>query len=465
MAKFPRLFTTTRSRIKDLLLLLSALLSAALLLYLHGLQHPSITSFSAAESSPPPPPPLPLSPDRLLFSIASSSASLPARAPYIRLWHRPISHLNNTFLFLDRAAPNPTPNLPPIIVPPDASSLSAGHRIARVVKDAIALDVPGIYWYVFGDDDTFFFPENLVRILSKYDHTKWYYIGCSSESYEQNEKFYFDMAFGGGGYAISAPLARVLARVLDSCLGRYPHLYGSDARVFACVAELGVRLTVEQGFHQVDVRGNLFGFLSAHPLSLIASLHHIDAIEPIFPGMSRINALGHLLNAARVDPARIFQQTVCYDNTNSLTISISWGYAVQVYQGNRLFADILSLQRTFKPWKRGKNAPSSTRYMFNTREYPSDPCERPLVFYMHSVDANTSGVLTNYARYDAGNCSRTKAVEKLKGIGVFSRYTDLDVEEMKALRRHCCDVLSFSEGTMTIQIRKCGIYELIATRG
>lgn len=59
------------------------------------------------------------------------------------------------------------------------------------------------------------------------------------------------MAFGGGGFAISAPLARVLARVLDSCLDRYPHLYGSDARIFACLSELGVGLTPEPGFHQV----------------------------------------------------------------------------------------------------------------------------------------------------------------------------------------------------------------------
>lgn len=32
---------------------------------------------------------------------------------------------------------------------------------------------------------------------------------------------------------------------------RYPHLYGSDDRVFACMSELGVSLTKESGFHQV----------------------------------------------------------------------------------------------------------------------------------------------------------------------------------------------------------------------
>ncbi|KAL0354112.1 UNVERIFIED_CONTAM: hypothetical protein Sangu_0992500 [Sesamum angustifolium] len=422
-------FATPPSRMKDCILLLSALLSVSLLYFQHlrlNLRPPT-ASLSAVESPSPLPPPLSL--DRVLFSTV----------------------------------PHPTPPaLPPIIVPPNTSSLSPGHRIARVVKDALALNVPGIYWYVFGDDDTLFFTENLVRILSKYDNNKWYYIGCNSESYEQNEKFYFDMAFGGGGYVISAPLARVLARVLDSCLDRYRHLYGSDARIFACLAELGVRLTVESGFHQVDVRGSLFGLLSTHQLSLAASLHHIDAVDPIFPGVSRIDALEHLFNAVRVNPARIFQQTVCYDHTNSLTVSVSWGFAVQVYEGNQLLAEVLSLQRTFRPWKRGRNVASS-RYMFNTRDYPSDPCKRPLVFFMHTVVADTTGVWTNYRRHSAGNCSRTKAIKNLEGVGVYSLNLDFSIEQ--APRRQCCDISSVSDGTMTIQIRKCGIYELIAMRG
>jgi hypothetical protein len=60
------------------------------------------------------------------------------------------------------------------------------------------------------------------------------------------------MGFGGGGFAISYSLAKVLARVLDSCLVRYAHLYGSDARIFSCLAELGVGLSHEPGFHQVS---------------------------------------------------------------------------------------------------------------------------------------------------------------------------------------------------------------------
>lgn len=116
------------------------------------------------------------------------------------------------------------------------------------------LDQSGVRWFVFGDDDTVFFTDNLVKVLGKYDHGQWYYVGSNSESYEQNDKYSFDMAFGGGGFAISSSLARVLAKVFDSCLMRYPHLYGSDARVFSCLSELGVGLTHEPGFHQVQLR-------------------------------------------------------------------------------------------------------------------------------------------------------------------------------------------------------------------
>lgn len=131
--------------------------------------------------------------------------------------------------------------------------LRSAIRVARVVKEAVDLtdEKAGIRWFVFGDDDTVFLVDNLVRTLSKYNHHSWFYVGSNSEAYEQNMKYSFDMAFGGGGFAISYSLAMVLAKFLDSCLMRYAHLYGSDARIFSCLVELGVGLTHEPGFHQV----------------------------------------------------------------------------------------------------------------------------------------------------------------------------------------------------------------------
>lgn len=104
---------------------------------------------------------------------------------------------------------------------------------------------------MLGDDDTVFILTNLLETLDKYDWREWHYIGGRSEMWEQNNAHGFNMAYGGGGIAISLPLAKVLARNIDSCIERYHYLFGSDGRILACLAELGVQLTHEPGFHQV----------------------------------------------------------------------------------------------------------------------------------------------------------------------------------------------------------------------
>lgn len=335
--------------------------------------------------------------------------------------------------------------------------------MARIVSEIVALDLPDVRWVVLGDDDTVFFPENLVKTLSKYNWEQWFYVGGSSESVEQNVKYSFDMAFGGGGIAISYPLARVLAGVLDSCLVRYAGLYGSDARIFACLAELGVGLTKEAGFHQVDIRGDLFGMLSSHPLVPLVSLHHLDYVEPIFPNMTRTQAIEHLFEAVNADPGRILEQTVCYDRSNSRTISISWGYSVQVFEGNQLLPTLLPLQQTFMPWKRSRNITSS-QYMFKTREFPRDPCKRPAIFFLENVVSDTDGIRSHYRRHLAKEClSRKVARSNLVQIKVFSQKLNLDVGQLQAPRRQCCDVLPSSfDKVMEIGIRKCKGDELIS---
>lgn len=335
--------------------------------------------------------------------------------------------------------------------------LRSAIRVARAVKEAVDRNETDVRWFVFGDDDTVFFVDNLVRALARYDHSKWFYVGSNSESYEQNVKYSFEMAFGGGGFAISYSLARVLARVLDSCLRRYGHLYGSDSRIYSCIAELGVALTHEPGFHQLDMRGNLFGMLAAHPLSPLLSLHHLESVEPLFPDMNRVQALEHLIAAANVDPARILQQTVCYDRSNSLTFSVSWGFAIQVYQGNELLPDLLSLQRTFVPWKRGSKV--NANFMFNTRDYPRDPCKRPSIFFFKSVASDKRGIWSNYSGHVVGNCFESTL---LKQIIVFSKKLELNNEQMIAPRRQCCNVLLTSNDTVSLHIRQCELDELIS---
>lgn len=464
-------FLHTQNRVKDLLLLFSTLVIFYLIFHLHHIHTPTNSFNPNPNFTKTPSISNNLSISHLFFSIAASSSSFSQRVHYINLWYKPDS--TNAVVFLDNPISGSVSS-PPLLISSDTSnfpySFPSGRRsairIARIVKDVFDLvknvNFSETRWFVFSDDDTVFFTDNLVRVLSKYDCEKWYYVGYNSESYEQNEKYSFDMAFGGGGFALSAPLAKGLARVLDSCLMRYPHLYGSDARVFACVAELGVRLTHEPGFHQVDVRGDLFGILSAHPLSPLLSLHHLDAVEPLFPGMTRIQGVDHLFKAVHADPARILEQTVCYDKSNLLTVSVAWGYAVQVFEGNELLPDLLSLQPTFRPWKRGKNV--FAKYMFNTRVFPSDPCKRPVVFFLQNVLSSRDGIWTEYVRHDIANCARSKPTKKLVKIRVFSQKLAFDTEQLKAHRRPCCDISSPINETMIIGIRQCGYDELISMK-
>lgn len=286
------------ARIKDFLLLLSILLIIHLVFHL---RHP----IPLPHSTPLIPPSTPLTTfSHIVFSISSSSSSLPSRAQFIRLWYSPNS-TPYTYVFIDKPLQKPisTLHFPSVILSSDTSRFPytfprgnpSAIRIARVVKDVFTLanPPPHIRWFVFGDDDTVFFKRNLLLVLSKYDHEKWFYIGFGSESYEQNEKFSFGMAFGGGGFALSAPLARVLAGVLDSCLVRYPHLYGSDSRIFACLSELGVELTREPGFHQVSQHGTfLLHFSILCQVSILMNLLFRAWKLDTFYGMG--TKLGHI---------------------------------------------------------------------------------------------------------------------------------------------------------------------------
>ncbi|KAF2544425.1 hypothetical protein F2Q68_00030630 [Brassica cretica] len=211
----------------------------------------------------------------------------------------------------------------------------------------------------------------------------------------------------------------------------------------------------------IDVRGNLFGLLCAHPLSPLVSLHHLDAVDPFFPKTNRTESVARLIKAASFDSARILQQSVCYDSSNTVTVSAVWGYAVQVYEGNKLLPDLLTVQKTFSTWRRGSGVRSN--YMFSTREYPRDPCARPLVFFLDSLGSDgTGGTWSSYGLHSVGNCHRAEAVKGLQHIRVLSRKLELNGEQINPPRRQCCDISSPYNKSMIINIRQCMPEELIA---
>lgn len=199
----------------------------------------------------------------IVFGIAGSARTWKDRKHYSQFWWKP--NITRGFVWLDEESDQNSTSWPDASPPYRVSSdwkkfkftsSQSAVRISRVVVDSFRVGLPNVRWFVMGDDDTIFFTENLVTVLAKYDHREMYYIGGISESVEQNVMHAYDMAFGGGGFAISSPLAAELVRIMDGCLNRYFNFYGSDQRVWACVGELGVSLTIERGFHQVFYFGH-----------------------------------------------------------------------------------------------------------------------------------------------------------------------------------------------------------------
>ncbi|KAM0054915.1 hypothetical protein Hdeb2414_s0006g00200141 [Helianthus debilis subsp. tardiflorus] len=406
--------------------------------------------------------------DHIVFGIASNAKTWPESKEYVTMWWEPDTMRGCVFLDVPLDDSN-TSLLPPVCISDDTSrfrytwrgGFRSAIRVARVVSETVALNHTNVRWFVFGEDDTLFFPENLVKTLSKYDHDLPYFIGSNSESFVQNRLFSFSMAFGGAGFAISYPLAKTLAKVLDSCLERYPHLYGSDGRIYSCLAELGVGITRESGFHQMDMAGDPFGMLAAHPMAPLVSLHHTDYLDPIFPKMTNRDAIRHLYKAAELDPHRILQQTVCYDRWFSWTISISWGYAVEVFGTHVLLPDVLRVPETFRPWRKGSLL--STLFSFDMREHDEDPCKRPMVFHMNTTVRDGDETISIYRAMEMGNCTTNAgSPREIELVKVHAQKLNLSMKQLVTPRRQCCDVLpSSGREELEIGIRECHEDELI----
>ncbi|KAH7428269.1 hypothetical protein KP509_10G084000 [Ceratopteris richardii] len=203
-----------------------------------------------------------LSMRNIVFGIGGSAQLWSQRKEFIKLWWKP--HRMRGFVWLDEPVPatDSPDELPVLMISEDTSSFRYTHpigspsgiRIARILVEMFRLGLPDVYWFVVADDDTIFSTDNLLRVLSKYDPNEMYYIGQYSESHLENFIFSYNMAYGGGGVAISYPLAEELVGMFDDCIQRYPHLFGSDDRLHACITELGVPITKELGFHQVRFR-------------------------------------------------------------------------------------------------------------------------------------------------------------------------------------------------------------------
>ncbi|KAM1159546.1 hypothetical protein ACFX15_032070 [Malus domestica] len=407
----------------------------------------------------------------VLFGIGGSVKTWNERRHYTELWWKP--NVTRGFVWMDQI---PTPfmtwveTLPQYKVSGDTSRFKyscpygsrSAVRLARIVKESFELGLENVRWFVMGDDDTVYFPDNLLSVLAKYDHNQMYYIGGNSESVEQDEIFSYTMAYGGGGFAISYPLAAELVKILDGCIDRYDKLYGGDQKIQGCLSEIGVPLTKELGFHQLDIWGNPYGLLSAHPVTPLVSLHHFDSVESIFPNLNQIDSVKKLVSGYKVDPGRTVQHSFCYDLRRNWSVSVSWGYTVQLYPFLVTAKKLETALQTFWTWKNW----DARLFTFNTQPVSSDPCERSVVYMLDGVENVGGGeTLTTYKRYGENDCIRSDYTHALK-VEVFNVSAPKFNPDLwnKAPRRQCCEIINGTEGAdrvVQVQIRSCNRFESV----
>lgn len=410
--------------------------------------------------------------ERIVFGIGASAHLWKSRSQFLNKWWK--KGVTRGFVWFDRDLgedwdPERDPEYK---VSEDTSQFEYTHRtgsraairISRIVSESFRLGLPNVDWFVMGDDDTFFFTENLVGVLSKYDPKKLWYIGKNSEDHIQNQLFSYNMAYGGGGFAISYPLAELLAQSQDACIHRYPWLYGSDDRMKACITELGVPLSKEEGFHQFDVRGDAQGLLSAHPVAPIISLHHLEAIYPLFPTNTRPEALARLMEAVNVSPYDVFQQSICYDAGRNWSFSVSWGYVIHVYKGF-IAPNVLEVPTiTFLSWHRRREPYA---FPFSTQPRAREICEEPSSFYFDKANSTAGGsVQTSYTKNERIN--RTKVCQqKLLPMSlvkdIFIESEPLRKDFIQNPRRQCCRITETTEESISMQVGACRVGETLVS--
>ncbi|XP_047978865.1 uncharacterized protein LOC125220766 [Salvia hispanica] len=319
--------------------------------------------------------PAPTNLSHLLFGILGSEKAWRHRKAYTESWWRPGA--TRGALFLDKLPSEAwSPTLPPYRVSDDLRGLLINkhdlrasrmvHGILEVMREFAAGDHQQVRWVVMGDDDTIFFVDNIVEVLARLDHTRYFYLGGQSEFLMSGYWFSFEEAFGGAGIIMSYPVAKALAEDMDGCLKRYAYLFSSDNTTKNCIADIGTNLSPQMGSHQIDLLGDISGFLSSHPLSPLLSLHHMDKVEPIFPSRDRFESTRHLMRAAAADQSRMLQQTICHHRQTNWTISIAWGYSAQIYETIFPRSHLQMPLETFKPWSKRRDI-SLPFYKFNTR--------------------------------------------------------------------------------------------------
>jgi hypothetical protein len=134
--------------------------------------------------------------------------------------------------------------------------------------------------------------------------------------------------------------------------------------------------------YQWDIRGNAHGLLAAHPIAPFISIHHVELVDPIYPGMSSLESLELFTKAMKMEPMSFLQRSICYNQREKITFAISLGYVVEVYPNVILPCDLERSERTYIAYNRMSQR---TEFDFDTRDAQKSLCKKPIHFFLKDV--------------------------------------------------------------------------------
>ncbi|KAH7577968.1 hypothetical protein JRO89_XS01G0321700 [Xanthoceras sorbifolium] len=181
--------------------------------------------------------------------------------------------------------------------------------------------------------------------------------------------------------------------------------------------------------------------------------------------MDRVEALKRLKISMNLDSAALIQQSFCYDSARNWTVSVSWGYSVQILRGIIPAREMEIPIRTFVDWS---GVGVDTSFSFNTRPVSMNPCQKPSLYFMSNALYNpkTNQTASEYARYRFPNqkCGlKTADPTRIVRVEVYKN-PDSALWD-KAPRRNCCRILpTKKKRTLVVDVGVCRDGETVEVR-
>eukprot|EP01018_Ginkgo_biloba_P008975 Gb_36895 [translate_table: standard] len=208
-----------------------------------------------------------------------------------------------------------------------------------------------------------------------------------------------------------------------------------------------------------DIRGNAFGFLAAHPLAPFVSMHHADLLDPVFPELKTLDSLRLFMSAMETEPASFLQQSMCYNHTAKLSLSVSLGYVVQIFPNILFPRELQDPEVTFHAWNWRDHV---GEFAIDTRPSSRSICDKPLLFYLREnhFDEGRNKIWTIYGRYqpldklkENAHCQSDNFFPKVQQVRVVHK--PFQQQWHLIPRRQCCKLGGVKNGVLTIAMNPC----------